>query len=212
MRAALHDRAESWIANGAIPGGDDSVACGLDVVAEKSFLNSVVEHFRTAGADVIIPPTNNTLFRTYPGRRKPGSVRQLRDRFAADREDVLWRNVAKTTRQNIRSAQKDGVSVREGSELAGSGLRSDSRNLSPLKEGFMSRDSFKRFALSLGDNGKLLVAEHQGVAQSYSLFAFSTPCAYWIYGGNIHQQHQGAMKLLQWEAIRRVSEPWCPQV
>jgi lipid II:glycine glycyltransferase (peptidoglycan interpeptide bridge formation enzyme) len=65
----------------------------------------------------------------------------------------------------------------------------------------MDRESFKRFALSLGDQGKLMVAEHNGVPHSYSLFAFSTPCAYWIYGGNIPQQHQGAMKLLQWEAI-----------
>jgi len=46
------------------------------------------------------------------------------------------------------------------------------------------------------------MAEHQGTAQSYSLFAFSKPCAYWIYGGNLQHQHQGAMKLLQWEAIR----------
>ncbi len=44
------------------------------------------------------------------------------------------------------------------------------------------------------------MAEYQGVAHSYSLFAYSTPCAYWIYGGNIQRQHQGAMKLLQWEA------------
>jgi lipid II:glycine glycyltransferase (peptidoglycan interpeptide bridge formation enzyme) len=66
----------------------------------------------------------------------------------------------------------------------------------------MHRDAFKRFVLALGDNGKLLMSEHQGLAQSYSLFAFSTPCAYWIYGGNIDHQHQGAMKLLQWEAIR----------
>jgi lipid II:glycine glycyltransferase (peptidoglycan interpeptide bridge formation enzyme) len=46
------------------------------------------------------------------------------------------------------------------------------------------------------------MAEYQGTAQSYSLFAFSDPCAYWIYGGNIPAHHEGAMKLLQWEAIR----------
>ena len=69
------------------------------------------------------------------------------------------------------------------------------------KIAFMDRDAFKRFARSLGENSKLLMAEHQGVAQSYSLFAFSSPCAYWIYGGNIQGQHPGAMKLLQWEAI-----------
>src|SRR5438105_1229036 len=38
-----------------IPVGED-----LDIDAEKSFLNSVVQFFRKTRADVIIPPTNNT--------------------------------------------------------------------------------------------------------------------------------------------------------
>ena len=42
---------------------------------KQSFLNSVVQHFRKTRADVIIPPTNNTLFRTYPDGAEPSSVR-----------------------------------------------------------------------------------------------------------------------------------------
>ncbi len=38
----------------------------LDVQEEKSFLNSAVEYFRSIGADMIIPATTNTIFRTYP--------------------------------------------------------------------------------------------------------------------------------------------------
>jgi lipid II:glycine glycyltransferase (peptidoglycan interpeptide bridge formation enzyme) len=181
----------------------ETIPCGLglDVVEEKSFLNSVVQHFRKAGADVIIPPSNNTLFRTYPDGASPapyGSyVIDLRQP-----EETLWRNISKTSRQNITAAQKDGVSVREALEILDPAYDVISETFRRSKMGFMSRDSFKRFALSLGDNGKLLVAEHQGVAHSYSLFAYSTPSAYWIYGGNIKDQHPGAMKLLQWEAIR----------
>jgi hypothetical protein len=177
------------------------LGAALDVLAEKSFLNSVVQHFRKTRADVIIPPTNNTLFRTYPEGAKPapyGSyVIDLRQP-----EDVLWRNIAKGTRQNIGTARKDSVSIREGMEFLDPAYDVIRETFSRSKIAFMHRDSFKRFALALGDNGKLLIAEYQGVAQSYSLFAFSTPCAYWMYGGNIHHQHQGAMKLLQWEAIR----------
>jgi len=33
---------------------------------EKAFLNSAMEHFRSIGADMIIPATTNTIFRTYP--------------------------------------------------------------------------------------------------------------------------------------------------
>ena len=52
------------------------------------------------------------------------------------------------------------------------------------------------------EHGKLLLAEYQGVPQSYCLFGFSGPCAYAIYAGNVADQHQGANKLLYWEAIR----------
>jgi len=180
----------------------ETIPCGsgLVLVEEKSFLNSVVEYFRRVGADVIIPPTNNALFRTYPDGADPAPYGS----YVIDLqqpEDVLWRNVAKTTRSNIRTAQKDGVSIREGFEFLDPAYDLIRDTFRRSKLAFMDRDSFKRFALSLGENGKLLRAEYQGVAHSYSLFAYSTPCAYWIYGGNIQRQHQGAMKLLQWEAI-----------
>lgn len=173
----------------------------LEVAEEKSFLNSVVRHFRSAGADVIIPPTNNTLFRTYPDGARPAPYGS----YVIDLqqpEEILWRNVSKTSRQNITAAQKDGVLVREGMELLDPAYDLILETFRRSKMGFMSRDSFRQFALSLGENCKVLVAEHQGVPQSYSFFAFSMPSAYWIYGGNIQGQHPGAMKLLQWEAIR----------
>ena len=89
---------------------------GLDILGEQSFLNSVVQHFRKTRADVIIPPTNNTLFRTYPDGAEPAPYGS----YVIDLqqpEDVLWRNVSKTTRQNISAAQRDGVSIREGLEF-----------------------------------------------------------------------------------------------
>ena len=176
-------------------------AAGLDVPEEESFLNSVVQHFRKTRGDVIIPASNNALFRTYPEGATPapyGSyVIDLRQP-----EDVLWRNVAKTSRQNIGAAQKDGVSIREGMEFLDPAYDLIRETFRRSKMPFMQRDAFRRLALALGEHGKVLMAEHQGVAQSYALFAFSTPSAYWMYGGNIHRQHQGAMKLLQWEAIR----------
>lgn len=173
----------------------------LDVPGEKSFLNSVVRHFRKTGADVIIPPTNNALFRTYPDGARAAPYGS----YVIDLQqpaEMLWRNISKTTRLNINAAQKDRVSIREGMEFLDSAYDLIRETFSRSKMDFMNRDSFKRFALSLGENGKLLMAEHRGFPQSYCLFAFSTPCAYWIYGGNIQGLHPGAMKLLHWEAIR----------
>jgi hypothetical protein len=181
----------------------ETIACGagLDVLEEKSFLNNVVQHFRKTRADVIVPPTNNTLFRTYPDGADPAPYGS----YVIDLqqpEDILWKNVSKSTRQNITAARKDGVSIREGMEFLDPAYDLIRETFRRSKLPFMRRDAFHRFALALGRNGKVLMAEYKGFAQSYSLFAFSTPCAYWIYGGNIQHQHQGAMKLLQWEAIR----------
>jgi lipid II:glycine glycyltransferase (peptidoglycan interpeptide bridge formation enzyme) len=66
----------------------------------------------------------------------------------------------------------------------------------------MSRNSFKTLLSGLGEYGKTLVADYQGAAQSFVVFAFSNPSAYAIYAGNSITQHQGANKLLYWEAIR----------
>jgi hypothetical protein len=180
-----------------------TIPCGsaLDVDAEKSFLNSAVGYFRRYGADLIIPSSNNAFFRTYPD----GAQAAPYGSYVIDlqpTEEELWRNVSKTTRQNINTARKEGVTVREAADSHDSAYDLIRETFSRSKMGFMSRDAFQRFARSLGDNCKILVAEHCGVAQSYALFAFSARSAYWVYGGNIQDQHQGAMKLLQWEAAR----------
>jgi hypothetical protein len=182
---------------------NETIPCGagIDSLEERSFLNNVVQYFWNTRADVIIPPANNTLFRTCPD----GASTAPYGSYAIDLqqpEDILWRNIAKGSRHNINTARKDGVSIRDGMELLNPAYDVIRETFRRSKMGLMSRESFRRCVLALGDNGKLLMAEHQSIPQSYSLFAFSMPCAYWIYGGNIRQQHPGAMKLLQWEAIR----------
>ena len=181
----------------------ETIPCGpgLDAAEEKSFLNSVVEHFREAGADVIIPASNNTLFRTYPDGAKAapyGSyVIDLRQP-----EEMLWKNIERKTRESITKARKDGVSVREGIEFLDPAYDLIRETFRRSKLAFMERDAFRELVIALGEHGKLMMAEYQGVAQNYSLYAWSAPCAYAIYSGNTHRQHKGAYKLVQWEAIR----------
>jgi hypothetical protein len=67
---------------------------------------------------------------------------------------------------------------------------------------FMNCQSLRRFMLGLGDKGKLITAEYQGVLQSCVIYAFSDYCAYAVYAGNVVPQHQGANKLVYWEAFR----------
>ena len=117
-------------------------------------------------------------------------------------EDVLWRNIGRITRQNIGMAKRNGVSIREGAEFLEPAYDLIRETFRRSAIDFMDRGAFGRFVEGLGHHGTLLVAEYQGTAQTYCLFGFSDACAYAIYAGNILEQHQGAMKLLQWEAIR----------
>jgi lipid II:glycine glycyltransferase (peptidoglycan interpeptide bridge formation enzyme) len=70
----------------------------------------------------------------------------------------------------------------------------------------MSYEEFKRYILGLGENGKIMIADYEGVIQSCAVLAFSDYCAYGVYSGNIEGQHQGANKLLYWETIRLFKE------
>jgi hypothetical protein len=173
----------------------------LAVQEEKSFLNSAVEYFRSIRADMIIPATTNTIFRTFPDGADAAPYGSYVINLSQP-EDILWRNIGKITRQNINTAKKNGVTVQTGIEHldAAYALTLDTFKRSKLP--FMNHDAYKRYVLGLAENGKIMIAYYQGVAQSCTLYAFSNYCAYAVYGGNIEGTHQGAMKLVQWESIR----------
>jgi len=173
----------------------------LDIKEEKSFLNSAMEYFHSIGADMIIPSTTNTIFRTYPD----GAVSAPYGSYIIDlcqTEDNLWKNIERITRQNIKTAQKKGINIQSGIEHleAAYMLVRDTFKRSRLP--FMSYENFKRFVKGLGENAKIMMADYQGTPQSYVVFAFSNYCAYAVYAGNIVNQEKGANKLLYWEAIR----------
>ena len=178
-----------------------SVGGELEVQEEKSFLNNTIKYFRSIGADMVIPASNNSIFRTYP----EGADAAPYGSYVIDLgqpEDILWRNIGKVTRQNISTAQKSGVSIHSGFEHLDTAYMLTRNTFRRSKLPFMNCDSFNRYALGLGENMKLMVADYQGVVQSCNLYAYSDYCAYAVYAGSIEGAHQGAMKLIQWEAIR----------
>jgi len=177
----------------------------LDVDEEKSFLNSAMEYLRSIGIDMIIPATTNTVFRTYPD----GAIAAPYGSYIIDlcqNEDALWRNISQKYRKDIRNALNKGVRIRDGIEHLDTAYRLIRDTFKRSNLAFMDYGSFKRMVLGLGENVKLLIAEYQEVAQSCTVFPFSTYSAYAVYGGSISEAIAGAMKLLQWEAIRMFRE------
>lgn len=173
----------------------------LDVLEEKSFLNSAVEYFRSAGMDIIIPATTNTIFRTHPD----GAIAAPYGTYSIDlgkSDEVLWNNLHSKHRNVIRNATKKGVIIETGMNhlTAAYGLICDTFRRSKL--GFMSYGAFERYILSLGEYVKIFVAVNQGALQGCAVIPFSNHSAYYVYGGTMPGPITGAMNLLHWEAIR----------
>jgi hypothetical protein len=173
----------------------------LSIPDEKAFLNGAIEYLRSIRVDMVIPATTNTIFRTYPY----GADAAPYGSYVIDLsqpEDTLWQNIERITRQNIKSAQKKGVAIRDSIEPLDTVYSLIRETFGRSNLPFMSYKSFESYVAGLGENGRIMVADYQGVPQSYVVFAFSDYCAYAVYAGNVERQHPGANKLLYWEAIR----------
>jgi len=183
-----------------IPMGGD-----LAVEDEKAFLSGAVEYFRSIGADMIIPATTNTIFRTYP----EGADAAPYGTYVIDLtqpEDALLKNLNSSHRRKLRLAMKQGVQVRSGMEYLKISYELVRDTFGRSKMGFMSYGDYERYVKSLGENVKILVAEYQGVIQGCVVVPFSSHRAYYVYGGSIPEPHTGATNLIHWEAIRHFRE------
>ncbi len=104
----------------------------LTVGEEKSFLNNAVKYLKSIGGDVVIPGTNNTIFRTYPDGADVAPYGSYVIDLSQE-EDILWRNIERITRQNINSARKKGVTIRSDTDNLRCGIWSDPGYLQKIK-------------------------------------------------------------------------------
>ena len=181
----------------------------MSIEEERVFLNAVIDYFRCTGADVIIPSTFTSLFRTYPD----GALAVPYGSYIVDltqSEEMLWNNVHPKHRNKIRNGTKKGVIIQDGIEhvdivdslVQDSFRRSTKGFLNTMRLGIrMKADSIKRQALSLGDYVKIYIAESEGEVQGCAVIPFSNYSAYYMHGGSRADSTTGAMNLLQWEAI-----------
>jgi len=174
----------------------------LDVEEEKLFLNSAVEYFRSIGADMVIPATTNTIFRTYPD----GAVAAPYGTYIIDLsqpEETLWGNLSASHRRKVRLAMKRGVQIRSGLEYIETAYSMVRDTFKRSAIPFMSYGAFKRMVSGLGENVKIFIAVYQGAVQGCTVIPFSRHSAYYVYGGSIPNPVTGATNLLHWEAIRQ---------
>ena len=174
----------------------------VDVGEEKSFLNNVIGYFRSINADMIIPATTNSIFRTYPD----GAVAAPYGTYTIDLcqlEETLWGNLNSSHRRKVRLAMKQGVQIRSGKEYIDAAYMLVRDTFKRSKLGFMSVKAFRNYVLGLDEQVKIFIAEYNGSIQGCVVIPFSQHSAYYVYGGSIPEPVTGAMNLLHWEAIRQ---------
>jgi hypothetical protein len=182
----------------------------LSVDQEKQFLNSTVDYFRTTKADLVIPATFNSLFRTYPD----GALAAPYGTYIIDLtqpEETLWNNLHQKHRNVIRNAINKAVKIRHGTEnlmtaeklVRGSFDRSSRGILNRMRLHIrMTDNALISQTLSLKDHAVVFLAEFNGITQGSAIIPYSDHCAYYMHGGTIAHPVSGAMNLLQWEAIK----------
>jgi hypothetical protein len=181
-----------------IPVSDD-----FGIQQEKAFLNSAMEYFRSKGYGVVIPATTNTIFRTYPD----GAIAAPYGTYIIDltqSEEDIWNNFSSSHRRKVRLAIKQGVQIHDGFGHLKTAYKLVRSTFKRSKMGFMSYAALERMVAGAGENVRIFVAEHQGVAQGCIVVPFSLHSAYYVYGGSIPEPVTGATNLLHWEAIRRL--------
>jgi hypothetical protein len=185
----------------------ETIAIGneLEIEEEKTFLDKVVEFFRVKGADMIIPATTNTIFRTYPD----GAIVAPYGSYLIDLtqpEETILNNFSASHRRKVRLARKKGLEIKEGTQFLRTAYDLVKDTFKRWSRGFMGWEEFKRYVGSLDENVKILVADYQGREQGAVVIPFSKHSAYYVYGGSIPQPITGATNLLHWEAIRQFRE------
>lgn len=173
----------------------------FSIEEERRFLNAVVSYLGSAGFDVIIPASTNTIFRTYPeGADAAPYGTHIID--LTQPEEVLWNNMHSKHRNVVRNAAKKGVQIRRGLEFADRAFDLVVTTFKRSALPFMDKNTFRRVIDGLGENVEVFVAEHEGKLQACAVVPFSQHSAYYVYGGTIAEPLTGAANLLQWEAIR----------
>ena len=174
----------------------------LGIEEEKSFLNSVIEYLRSIGANMIIPATTNTIFRTYPD----AAIAAPYGTYIIDlsqSEENIFSNFNSSHRRKVRLAMKKGVQIKSGIANLNTAYELVRDTFKRSKLGFMGYKAFESYVHGLGENVKILVANHQGALQGCIIVPFSNHSAYYVYGGSIPKPISGATNLLHWEAMRQ---------
>ena len=177
----------------------------FDETEERLFLGKALEFFRATGADMIVPPSNTALFRTYPEKAAAAPYSTFINDLELP-EEMLWHGVSEAYRKDIRRALRAGVTIEQGMQYLDAAHQLTADTLSRSGAKLKASKDFLKTIHAFGDNVRVCAAFHEGVMQACLVIPFSAHTAYTLYGGTVPQPVKGSMQLLHWEAIRTFRE------
>ncbi|MDQ6732905.1 MAG: GNAT family N-acetyltransferase [Nitrospirota bacterium] len=174
----------------------------ISIAAEKSLLESTLQHLRSLRVDFVMPGTNHALFRTYPSGAKAAPYGTVVNDLTRPEEE-LYDMISQDYRKKIRRAIKAGVEIATGNEYLAESYEMIAATLRRSGMRFKNRGTFeKEIGLGLGSHVKVFVAKQKGLTHACLVVPFSKFSGYTWYGGTAAEPQQGAMHLIHWEAMK----------
>ncbi len=174
----------------------------IGVGAEKSFLESTLQHLRSLRVDFVMPGTNHALFRTYPTGAKAAPYGTVVNDLTLT-EEKLYNEISQDYRKKIRRAIKAGVEIVTGNEYLAECYEMIADTLRRSGMRFKNRETFeKEIGLGLGNHVKVFVAKQEALTHACLVVPFSRFSGYTWYGGTAAEPQKGAMHLIHWEAMK----------
>jgi len=178
---------------------------GLEIEAERQFLDMAMEYFRSIHIDMVVPAGNTALFRTYPS----GAIAAPYGTYIKDltlAEDELLAEMDAGCRKNIRRATRNAVEIRTGRDYLHLAYEMSKQTMARTGAQLKSYGEIARLADALGEQVCIFVAFQAGIIQACLVCVFSNHTAYTLYGGTAANPVQGAMHLLHWAAMCQFKE------
>jgi hypothetical protein len=178
-----------------------SISNNNSIEDKKNFLNEMILSAKKLKIDIIDIPMVNAIFDCFPD----GSITANFGTYIVDlslNEDQILANIHSKHRNVIRKAEKDGVSIENGSKYIDECYKIISDTYKRQNKIFIDKNEFYRMYKFLNDNISFYIALKNNEVQGCAVLLWNTGnYSYYLFGGSKISSYAGSMNLLHYKAM-----------
>ena len=178
----------------------------ISELEEKDFFESLNKFLKQDKIiDFIYPPIHIENFQHIPKNGLGNKIGIIRLSLKNKSEEEVFNSFKPIYRNLIRKAQKENVEVRFGLDCFDDFYRLYKDKLELEKAPYDSYDQIKKllFPLHDSDNSLCVVAYCNGVPDAGIVNMNDNVNAYYLWAGTSTNAHQGSLRLIHWEIIKK---------